>query len=90
MLRAENIRKDSVEMATQLGFHKSPIQDFFHTRYEQAYINEMLHFINALYNGEMPKPTIEDGLKAQILADAATEGMGLGLVNLDYSAPENF
>ncbi|MGY3670900.1 inositol 2-dehydrogenase (plasmid) [Marinovum sp. KMM 9989] len=75
MLRAENILENTVEVATSAGFTKAPAQHFFLERYNAAYRAEMAHFIAGV-NGKGPIfPGIEDGLRAQILADAATRSL---------------
>ena len=79
MARAENILENSVEMATQNGFQKAPAQHFFLERYEEAYRREMAHFIDALNSGQTPSPSASDGLKAQLLADAAAQSLASGL-----------
>lgn len=78
MLRAENQCENTVEVATEAGFQTAPAQHFFLERYERAYAAEMTHFVAALTSGEAPKPDINDGLRAQILADAATESWQTG------------
>ncbi|MBO9425651.1 inositol 2-dehydrogenase [Labrenzia sp. R4_1] len=78
MLRAENILENTVEMATQTGFARAPAQHFFLERYEAAYLAEVTHFIDCLNNGRKPSPSIEDGLRAQILADAAAKSLETG------------
>ncbi|MEP3441675.1 MAG: inositol 2-dehydrogenase [Sulfitobacter sp.] len=78
MLRAENMLENTVEMATQAGFRRAPAQHFFLERYEAAYHAEMTHFIEALTTGKTPTPTIADGLKAQLIADAAAESLKTG------------
>lgn len=78
MLRAENMLENTVEMATQAGFRRAPAQHFFLERYEAAYHAEMTHFIEALTTGKTPTPTITDGLKAQLIADAAAESLKTG------------
>ncbi|XYK79816.1 MAG: inositol 2-dehydrogenase [Labrenzia sp.] len=75
MLRAGNILENTVEMATQTGFARAPAQHFFLERYEAAYLTEVTHFIDCLNNGRKPSPSIEDGLRAQILADAAAKSL---------------
>ncbi|MEP1585339.1 MAG: inositol 2-dehydrogenase [Tateyamaria sp.] len=72
MLRAENMLENTVEAATDAGFRRAPAQHFFLERYEAAYHAEMAHFIEAINAGSVPTPTIADGLKAQLIADAAT------------------
>jgi myo-inositol 2-dehydrogenase/D-chiro-inositol 1-dehydrogenase len=75
MLRAHNQLESTVEYANAEGFLAAPAQDFFLTRYERAYAAEMESFVTALNQGNMPEPTIHDGLKAQLLADAAAESL---------------
>lgn len=72
MLRAENQLETSVEIATADGFQRAPTQHFFLERYAQAYRSELEHFVNCILNGETPLPDGQDGLQAQLLADAAT------------------
>jgi len=78
MLRAENLLENTVEVATEAGFRRAPTLNFFLERYETAYLSEMQHFISALSNGTPVTPSITDGLKAQLLADAATESFKTG------------
>lgn len=73
MLRADNQRETTVEFATEHGFQTAPAQNFFLERYERAYAAEMASFVAALNAGERPTPDIHDGLRAQMLADAAFE-----------------
>ena len=80
MMRADNILESSVEVATEDGFRRAPPMNFFLERYEAAYANELAHFIAALKTGVSPTPNGVDGLKAQMLADAATESCADGLV----------
>ncbi|MDV6228577.1 inositol 2-dehydrogenase [Nitratireductor aquimarinus] len=80
MLRAENVLENTVEVATSAGFRKSPAQHFFLERYETAYRSEMAHFVNCIANSKPIAPGIEDGLRAQLLADAATHSFKTGTV----------
>lgn len=73
MLRAGNIHETSVEAATGAGFRTDPVQNFFLERYAAAYRAELDAFVEAVKGGSAPSPSGLDGLKAQILADAATE-----------------
>lgn len=72
MLRAENQLETTVEIATDQGFRRDPAQHFFLERYEAAYLAEMRAFVDAVTKGTAPEPGIHDGLRAQMLADAAT------------------
>ena len=84
MLRAENMLENTVEHASSNGFTKAPAQHFFLERYEAAYRAEMAYFVDCVANGTPITPGIEDGLKAQMMADAATQSHQLGTpVSLD-------
>ncbi|CAM5764937.1 inositol 2-dehydrogenase [Labrys miyagiensis] len=78
LIRAHNVPRTTVEVATGAGFLADPIQDFFLERYAEAYRLEMAAFLDAIAAGKAPNPSGEDGLKAQILADAATESARTG------------
>lgn len=78
MLRAENIHETSVEVATADGFRRAPTMNFFLERYEAAYAAEMKAFVAFVESGTKPNPSIEDGLRAQIMADAATQSQKTG------------
>ncbi|PTX57375.1 myo-inositol 2-dehydrogenase [Litoreibacter ponti] len=72
MLRGENVLENTVQLATADGFGTAPTMHFFLERYARAYAAEMEHFISAVTQGKRPTPDITDGLRAQMLADAAT------------------
>ena len=73
MARAQNIPITSVEIANEAGFRTDPAQPFFLERYAAAYRAELAHFLECMEKGIAPSPSGLDGLKAQVLADAATE-----------------
>ncbi|WP_174801524.1 inositol 2-dehydrogenase [Martelella limonii] len=68
---AENQRAVSIEIANKDGYTRPPLHDFFMTRYTAAYAAEIAAFIDSIENDTDPSPSIEDGLKALTLADAA-------------------
>jgi len=78
LLRAENMLEDTVEVANETGFRRAPAQHFFLERYEAAYRAEMLHFIDAVTTGNTPTPGGQDGLRAQLMADAAARALETG------------
>lgn len=78
MLRAGNIHETTVEIATGAGFRADPVQNFFLERYAAAYRAELDAFVSACRDKRTPSPSGLDGLKAQILADAATESRRTG------------
>ena len=71
MLRADNIRETSVEFAGADGFAGDKILNFFLERYAVAYRDELDTFVKAVSAGAAPRPNGEDGLRANLLADAA-------------------
>lgn len=85
MLRAANVLENTVEIGTADGFGTAPTLNFFLERYEGAYRREMDMFVAALVDGTPMSPTIEDGLRAQVIADAAAESLRTGLPVLLYT-----
>ena len=79
MLRADNVLETTVEVSNAQGMRKAPTQPFFLERYAAAYRAEMEHFVAALESGVPVTPTGQDGLKAQMLADAADAAARDGL-----------
>ena len=71
MIRADNIRETSVEFAGAQGFVSDKALDFFLERYAAAYRDELDAFVKAVTAGVAPRPSGEDGLRANLLADAA-------------------
>lgn len=78
MARAHNIHETTVEIAGKSGFTADPVQNFFLERYAEAYRRELAAFIQAVASGKEPSPNGRDGLRAQRLADAATESRATG------------
>ncbi len=71
MLRADNVLENTVELSNSDGLRRAATQPFFLERYSAAYRAEMEHFVQAVTLGAPVSPSGIDGLKAQILADAA-------------------
>jgi myo-inositol 2-dehydrogenase / D-chiro-inositol 1-dehydrogenase len=71
MVSAANVRETTVELAGAHGFTSDKVLNFFLERYESAYRNELDAFVNGVKTGVKPQPDGGDGLKANILADAA-------------------
>ncbi len=80
MLRADNVLETTVELSDAAGMRKATPEPFFLERYAAAYRAEMMHFVEALIAGNPVAPSGEDGLRAQILADAADEAARDGLL----------
>lgn len=73
MLRVANVPDDMVERATGAGFESAVAKAFFLERFDAAYLAEMRHFVEAVSSGNKPQPDAQDGLRAQLIADAATQ-----------------
>jgi myo-inositol 2-dehydrogenase / D-chiro-inositol 1-dehydrogenase len=71
MARVANLHETAVEVAGAQGFASDKALNFFLERYEKAYRNELDAFVDAVKAGAKPRPDGEDGLKANLLADAA-------------------
>jgi myo-inositol 2-dehydrogenase / D-chiro-inositol 1-dehydrogenase len=71
MLRADNVRETTVEFAGAEGFSSDKILNFFLERYAIAYRDELDAFVKAASGGAAPRPNGWDGLRANLLADAA-------------------
>ncbi|HEY1930600.1 MAG TPA: inositol 2-dehydrogenase [Acetobacteraceae bacterium] len=78
LLRAGNMTATTVERADGSGFHTDPALPFFLERYAEAYRAELDAFIGAVSGGTAPQPDGDDGLRALLLADAATESARTG------------
>ncbi|MBF9233337.1 inositol 2-dehydrogenase [Microvirga alba] len=78
MIRAGNVHRTTVEVANGSGVTADPVQDFFLQRYADAYKAEFDAFIEGIKTTRKFEPTGQDGLKAQRLADAATESAQTG------------
>lgn len=72
MLQAGNHKPTEVVSHTALNVSVDKPENFFLERYRAAYANEMAHFFDALANGTPLRTTVQDGLKALELAEAAT------------------
>ncbi|WP_146588779.1 inositol 2-dehydrogenase [Puniceibacterium confluentis] len=75
---AENHREANIEIATEAGYTRPPLLNFFMSRYTAAYANEIAAFVDAVANGASTPTTGADGLKALELADAALKSAETG------------
>jgi len=78
LLTAGNQRATTVEHASAAGYVVDPVLPFFVERYADAYRLEIDAFIAGVLDGTPPAPSGEDGLRAQLLADAATQAATTG------------
>jgi myo-inositol 2-dehydrogenase/D-chiro-inositol 1-dehydrogenase len=72
MLQAGNHRPTEVVASTAASVSADKPEHFFLERYRAAYAIEMAHFLDAIAAGKPIRTTIDDGVKALELAEAAT------------------
>jgi myo-inositol 2-dehydrogenase/D-chiro-inositol 1-dehydrogenase len=72
MLQAGNHTPTEVTAATAANVSRDKPEHFFLERYRVAYAAEIAHFFEALADGTPVRTTIDDGVKALELAEAAT------------------
>jgi myo-inositol 2-dehydrogenase/D-chiro-inositol 1-dehydrogenase len=78
MAQAANRTPASIEVATDGGISSSLPHYWFPERYAEAYAAEAVAWIESTSNGTPPAISGEDGLRAQLLAAAATESLLTG------------
>jgi myo-inositol 2-dehydrogenase/D-chiro-inositol 1-dehydrogenase len=78
LLAAGNQHATTVTRADAQGYQGEPALPFFLERYAQAYRREIDAFVASILDGAPSAPSGEDGLKAQLLADAATQATQSG------------
>ncbi len=78
MLAAGNRFATTVIEAGAHGYATDPALPFFLERYAEAYRAELDAFLAAIGDGARPSPDGEDGLAAQLLADAAARSAETG------------
>lgn len=80
---AENVHEANITVASDAGFTRPPLVNFFLERYMPAYKAEIAAFVDAVENGAPVPTTGHDGLMALALADAAVKSVEEGrAVNL--------
>lgn len=72
VLSAKNVMENTVEKITEAGTSTAKPQYFFLERYMQAYKTEWTDFVNALQNKTELPVTLNDGINALAMAEAAT------------------
>jgi myo-inositol 2-dehydrogenase/D-chiro-inositol 1-dehydrogenase len=75
MLQAGNHKPTEVSAHTAVNVSQDKPEHYFLERYRAAYALEMAHFFDALMNGNPVRTTVQDGLKALELAEAAARSL---------------
>ncbi len=73
MAIAENERNNTVEVHTNNGTLRNPINASFPQRYKEAYVNEMSDFVNGIQQGVLFNVSKSECLLGHRIADAAYE-----------------
>ena len=73
--RVDNQPETQLLVSSGDGRTGSGIKHFFHDRYAKAYRMEMRHFVSVIMGSETPRTTVQDGLRALELADAAAQAL---------------
>jgi len=80
LLQAHNHASTQVVSQTNAGVCHDKPEHFFLERYRAAYALEIAHFFDALTQGKPVRTTLEDGVRALELAEAATQSWRDGQV----------
>jgi myo-inositol 2-dehydrogenase / D-chiro-inositol 1-dehydrogenase len=80
LLQARNHTPTQVVLQTTAGVCEDQPEHFFLERYRAAYALEIAHFFEALTQAKPVRTTLEDGVKALELAEAATQSWREGRV----------
>ena len=78
LLSAENVRESTVSKATEAGVVSAKPVHFFLERYMRAYAIEWAAFVDAVEDGAPVPATVEDGVNALVLAEAANRSLAAG------------
>lgn len=79
MLQMDNLRPTTIRRwSAEVTDAREPLLNFFLERYQQAYKAELDAYIDALAHGKPMPTTVQDGLQALRLADAAVESVKTG------------
>ena len=79
-LQAGNHKPTEVFAHTAASVSEDKPEHFFLERYRAAYALEIVHFFDALTHGKPVRTTLQDGVKALELADAATRSWQEGRI----------
>jgi myo-inositol 2-dehydrogenase/D-chiro-inositol 1-dehydrogenase len=79
MLQVKNELEDKVVLSNADGINQAKAEHFFLERYEKAYHNELLHFMESYHLDVKPSVDISDGVLALRIAEAAQRSLKSGL-----------
>jgi myo-inositol 2-dehydrogenase/D-chiro-inositol 1-dehydrogenase len=71
MAIAENERNDTIEIHTKKGAFRNPINYSFPQRYKEAYLKEIIDFVDGIQGGKLNNVPKKQCLLGHLIADAA-------------------
>lgn len=74
-ISAQNTHRARIEIGSEAGFVRPPLEDFFMSRYRDAYAAEIAAFVAAVRDGSPVRTSGDDGLQALLLAEAAARSV---------------
>ncbi|MBV8330864.1 MAG: hypothetical protein JOZ61_10420 [Verrucomicrobia bacterium] len=77
-VHAKNIARHPGAELVAVQIFKDGLHPGWFERIEQSYYEAIDAFFRSIEKGTPPSPSLEDGLKAQLIADKATESMKTG------------
>lgn len=77
-ITADNDRPTNVEISSEKGVYKDKLKHFFLERYKEAYMNETYAFIHSIQTNESVLCNGNDGLQAELIAEAARQSLQTG------------
>jgi myo-inositol 2-dehydrogenase/D-chiro-inositol 1-dehydrogenase len=77
-LNVNSLRETNLVVADANGIAETPLENFFMTRYENAYRREIEHFVLCIQSSSTPLVVGSDGLEALVLAESAGESLASG------------
>lgn len=80
MMQAGNHRPTEVTSSTAKQVATDSVEPYFLQRYRIAYHDELVHFFDAIRTGGPVRTTMADAIKAQELAEAATQSWQTGQI----------
>merc|ERR1712065_2232 len=89
MIQVNNPPNTSTVYSTGNGQLHDLVQPTFLERFSEAYYNELVHFVDCLFNGAAPKTTHESVRNTYILAEACLKSSKTNqVVKVDYTITE--
>jgi myo-inositol 2-dehydrogenase/D-chiro-inositol 1-dehydrogenase len=77
-LNVNSMRETNLVVADASGIAETPLENFFMTRYQDAYRREIEHFVSCVQSSSTPLVLGLDGMEALVLAESASTSFSSG------------